>query len=240
MRVTLLLLIVGALLVGGCTVPRASLGPEESHSVPVTDVDALRVSGGTTVEVTLGEEPSLELSGPRRSLRRVTVEVEGDRLSIRPGRTFWWGDAGHIRATLTLPDLAAIDASGAAEVDVAGDLEGHGVDVRASGASDVRAGVTASTTQVRAGGASSIALVGESGDLEARASGSSTLDLGAFETERAAVEASGSSDVAVQTLEELDIEASGASSVEYAGDPGVRQNLSGASEARPTASRSDR
>ncbi|HMJ94174.1 MAG TPA: DUF2807 domain-containing protein, partial [Allosphingosinicella sp.] len=62
--------------------------------VMVTDFDRVQVDGPYQVTLSVGRPSGVIASGSRGALDRVTIEVQGRTLRIRPNRSAWGGYPG--------------------------------------------------------------------------------------------------------------------------------------------------
>jgi hypothetical protein len=132
-----------------------------------------------------------------------------------------------------MPELTAVEASGASEVTLKGFESTEPLNANVSGASQLRGGIEAGDGAFKVSGASRAALTGSAGDVTIEASGASRLDLSDFAVRDADVEASGASTVELNLSGRLDARASGASHVYYAGSPSLGEiETSGASSVK--------
>jgi len=159
MRVVLGLIAASALLVGAASAETRGL----------SGFDAVNASGRVEVEIVVGADYSVELTGPR--VENVLTRVEGGRLEIETRRNRGGGRGRDAHVRITMPSLRALDvaagavltardvnagafalgASSGAVVDVAGACESLALDI--SSGANVRAG-NFRCTDVRAGASS--------------------------------------------------------------------------------------
>ena len=108
---------------------------------------------------------------------------------------------------LTVDDLGALELSGSGEVGAEGiDTDELVVDISGSG--------TMKTS-------------GRAESQEAHVSGSGSYDAQDLESRRVRIDVEGAGSAVVNASEELDAKVGGTGSVEYVGDPTVRQDVSG-------------
>lgn len=200
---------VALLSASACTAGSGNPGQETRQ---VSGFDAIDVSGPFRVSVQVGPAATLELRGDDNVVPKIEAEVGDSTLHLAvPGRIV---TKLPLEATITLPSLVQLDASGAATVTADG-LSGEHVEVGAAGATR-------------------ITLTGHVDAIDIGAAGASTVEAGALTAVRARVDASGASTVEVAARESLHADASGASTVRYHGSPAdLRRDVSGASTIEP-------
>ena len=117
----------------------------------VGDFDRVQVEGPYEVTLATGGSSSARATGDSAGLDRVSVEVQGRLLRIRPNRSGWGGypgdTVGPVRLQITTRALrgAAVLGSGSLAVDRAAGLR---VDLSVSGSGDLAVGSVAADTLV--------------------------------------------------------------------------------------------
>jgi len=182
-------------------------GVSKTESRSVSGYDSVEVHGALQVNIEVGPEASLTITGDDNIVPLIQTEVVGDELvirregSIRPNTT--------LRIVVTTPELEGIEVNGASNASVSG--------------------IATESFEATAHGASKISLDGKTESLEIDAHGASRVEAEGLKTKHAEVDAAGASRVSLGELEKLDASLSGASRCTYAGDPTIDENLSGAS-----------
>ncbi|MFW2381614.1 MAG: head GIN domain-containing protein [Acidimicrobiales bacterium] len=207
-------------------------GDVETRTYSLTNFDQLDVSSAFVADVTVvpGGEYQVEVSADDNLFEELLIEVDGDTLEI--GVRSEWRVRTEIPliATVTMPALKALEASGAAHVTVAAD--GTDIDnIEASGASTVRVtDLDGTDISIDASGASTVELMGiRAEEVSIDASGASRVDLRDLPIENGNVDASGASVVEFGSAAEVDGNASGASSVRVEPSTDVDVDTSGGS-----------
>jgi len=197
----------------------------------VSDFDSLEVSQAFKVTITQGDTSSVVIRIDDNLQPHLRVEQVGQKLSIGLDTDlgFNFGNTT-LEADITMPSLAALEASGACEVTLVDFVIDGDVTLEASGASAIGGNLQAGGVDLTLSGASSASLTGSADGLSVDASGASSADLGAFPVGDVVVVVSGASSATVNASGTLDADASGASNVTYLGSPTLRNvNTSGAS-----------
>ena len=199
------------------------------------DFDRVEISHAFHATITQGDSFAVVVRVDDNLEPLLQVEQVGDTLSI--GLTDETG-FGTLSATLevdiTLPSLAAVDASGASQVvlvDIASPGEIH---LDGSGASRFNGDLEAHGVALTLSGAGSPSLRGGAQELRVVGSGASTADLEEFPVTNAEVILSGAGTTTVVVSGTLSVDASGASRVTYLGSPSLGDvNVSGGSSVEP-------
>ncbi len=201
-----MLVLATAIVSSGCT--RGS-GVSATDTRVVDEFNAIDVGGALSVNVQVGSDPKVEITGDDNIVPEVTTEVRDGTLHLELEGRF--SHELPLTITITNPTLEEVDASGASRVTIQG--------------------IHSESFEADISGASSVKLAGTVATLDADVSGASVLEAKSLVAARGKVEAGGASTAAVHATEAIDIEASGASSVSYSGSPDeVSRDASGSSK----------
>jgi hypothetical protein len=216
MRILTFLLIVFTLATVGCNRVKnvggiAGSGNLKSESRNLSGFKKINAGGAVKLDVTVQKDFAVIVEADDNLLQHVTTEVGGDSLII--GSHDRISPSSQIKVTVSLPELSALDVSGASTATVVG--------------------ATGDDLKLNASGASKIKVDGEAKELSAIASGASNVDAEGLKAENVEADASGASTVIVNAFGKADLNASGASTAIYVDDPKeLKQNSSGASTIR--------
>lgn len=203
-----------------------------SRDVAVGAFDKLVVTSVFRVTVTRGEVPAVKLRVDDNVVDHVVVESSGGRLhiGIRGRHRF---DNTTLTAEVTAGELLGIDASGASQVTMSGDVLAPSVELRAIGASRITGPLETEEARVEASGVSLLGLSGSTGRLVATVTGVSKIELSGLRATAGEVHVSGTSKADVWVTDSLSIDVSGVSSLTYKGKPRIdRQDVSGVASVR--------
>jgi hypothetical protein len=130
-------------------------------------------------------------------------------------------------------NLDRVNASGACDVMVNGELTTRELMVGLSGASDFKGHVNTSSLKFDLSGASDVVVSGKAGDLSIEASGASHFKGYELTADNCRIDASGASDIKITVNKVLNAEASGATNIDYKGSGMIGDiRTSGASNIR--------
>lgn len=178
----------------------------------VGDFDRLEFGGALDVQVRIGSPASVTARVDDNLAELLVVEVRGRTLVLETERKIRPSEG--IRFTIVAPALAAVEASGASTLELAG-YDGLALELSVSGASEAR-------------------VSGRVDELEVHASGASEADLEDLVAAHVIASASGASELVLNATASLDADASGASDIRFLGDPAERDlAATGASEIEP-------
>jgi hypothetical protein len=202
------------LLTGACTTGEGPFGGvvgEGAAERETREIDAftrIDVSGGIEVELTVGEEPALEIEAQPNLLPIIATEVEGGTLRI-DGRKSYTATRT-VRVTVSTPSLEGIVLNGGSRAEVTG-LDEPSLDVELNGGAQLTA-------------------EGSVHDLSVDANGGAQAHLEDVDVAAAAVELNGGSRVEITASDEVTGEVSGGSTLSVTGDARIDVDESGGAE----------
>jgi len=237
-------LLAATVLFSGCCCPWAvtrvargvtlrGSGNLVTQEMNLQDFTHLDISHAFVTDVRQSDTYRVEITVDDNLVDHLDVSKRGDTLYVGMDDISLIGDAT-MRATITMPSLEGLEASGATKVTVTGFRSSAALDIEVSGASSVQGELDCGDVHMRVSGASSVTLDGAGRNANIGVSGASRARLEGFALQNVTVEASGASSATVNVAGRLDAEASGASTVLYAGNPQLgRIEESGASSVKP-------
>ncbi len=208
-------------LVALVAVAAPAWGADRRYSV--TDFDRLVVEGPYTVRVITGRATSAAASGSQQAIDRVSIEVVGRTLRIRPNRSAWGGYPGEgggpvtievtmreLRAaTVAGPGSLAIDRAAGLRVDLA--LEGNGhLSIGSVAADNLTLGLI---------GAGRVELAGTVEQLRATVHGTGEFDGARLRADGANITTDTAGRITVGVSGQATVVASGLGEVEILGNP---------------------
>jgi hypothetical protein len=191
---------------------------DASHSFVVT------VERGQPAAVTIEADDNVD--------EDVIAEVRDEtlHLSVRGGLTL---TDVTLRATVVVPEVDEVIASGAAQIEVIDQVAGDALRAEASGASTVIASVEVRELHAEASGASTILLDGAAETAVLEADGASKIRAEGLTGGDVDVVLSGASSAEVEVTGALDARLAGSSTLRYLGEPtSIDESVSGASRLR--------
>jgi hypothetical protein len=189
----------------------------------VTDFDRVQVDGPFKVTLTTGRASSAAATGSAQALDRVSIEVQGRTLRVRPNRSSWGGypgeGAGPVSIAITTHNLrgASVTGSGSISIDKAAAMR---FDASVSGSGRLEIGnVQADMLTLGLLGAGRIVAGGKAKQLKATIQGSGDLEAAALIAEDAQINADTAGDVVVGVRRAAKITASGSGDTKIIGSP---------------------
>lgn len=193
------------------------------RSYPVTDFDRVQVEGGYEVTLVTGRNSSARAEGSQAALDRVTVEVQGGILHIRPNRSAWGGSSGGnpgpVRIALSTRDLrtATVIGAGILRIDR---VRGLRADLSLSGSGRIEAArVEADNLTLGAIGAGRIVAAGTARQLKVSVQGAAELAAPGLVADDLVVSAETTGDIALAARRTAKVRSGGAGRIAISGTP---------------------
>lgn len=222
------------------TLNRRSAPPPAAPIVRSIDLPPFRriaIDGIANVTLVQGGRNAVELDVPADS-RGVRAVVRGNTLEVAAhegSRAWTWLFGTRERAPLIVVHYQSIDRltlSGAVKV-TAGALRADELTIAASGGSSLRiAALTAKRLVVAGSGALEAHIAGTVDDERVSISGAGSYHGEDLDAQSARVAVSGVGKVVLRVARQLDASISGAGSIDYYGNPEVKQSISGVGRIR--------
>lgn len=187
------------------------------------EFDSLSFSHGFHADIVQGAAYSIELDVADVYLDVLDIEQRGTAIhfgldtSGKLGRT----RSGHLRATITLPELRALAISGGGGATVTGFESDDDFAVSVSGGGHLSGDLKAGDLAADIGGGSRMRLTGSAEDIKLNATGGAKVDLSDFAADNAMVNATGGSKVQLNIDGNLYANATGGSKISYQGEATV-------------------
>jgi hypothetical protein len=193
---------------------------------------AIDASHSFVVTVERGEPAAVTIEADDNIDEDVIAEVRDEtlHLSVRGALTL---TNVTLRATVVVPEVDEVLASGASQIEVIDEVAGDALRAEASGASTVVASVAVRELDAAASGASTVRLEGTAGTAVLAADGASSISAEGLTGGDVEVVLSGASSAEVEVTGALDARLSGSSTLTYLGEPtSIDESVSGASRLR--------
>jgi hypothetical protein len=190
----------------------------------VTDFDRVQVDGPFKVTLATGRASSAAATGSAQALDRVSIEVQGRTLRIRPNRSSSWGGypgegAGPVSIAISTHNLrgASVTGSGSISIDKAAAMR---FDASVSGSGRLEIGnVQADMLTLGLLGAGRIVAGGKAKQLKATIQGNGDLEAANLFAEDAQINADTAGDVVVAVRRTAKVTASGSGDTKIIGSP---------------------
>ncbi|HEY6805769.1 MAG TPA: head GIN domain-containing protein [Pyrinomonadaceae bacterium] len=212
MKTLTLFLMLFALTAVGCHHRVGGVKGSGNRVVQKRDVPAftsISTGGAFDVEVVVQKTQSVEIEGDDNILPLISSEVSGNKLSITSNSNFSVGEPLRIR--ISVPDLVAVDVSGAGKFEVSG-VKNEKFDIDCNGAPVLKVSGSTKTLNIDVNGAAKI-------------------DAQGLHASTGVIESKGISKIDVDVKDHLDVTISGPSVVTYKGDPTVNKTINGPGKA---------
>jgi hypothetical protein len=215
-------LLVAALL-SGCTFGGGVIGSGKTvtREEDYTGFNKVAIGSAFTADISRADKFSVAITVDDNLEKYLRVVQTGDTLKIflDMGTSFSLRGNNTLKATITLPELTGVTASGASRVTITGFKSSATLAADVSGASSLKGDAQTGDARFVVSGASTLILQGTGRNLTLDASGASKVNLEQFATADVHANVSGASSATVNATGRLDAEATGASKLRYTGSP---------------------
>ena len=202
----------------------ASPATATERRIMVTDFDRVLVEGPFEVALTTGRPSSATASGTPQALDRVSIDVQGRTLRVRPNRSAWGGYPGRVaggpvRIAISTRDLVAgaVAGPGSLAIDRA---KGLRVELNVTGSGRIGlAAVEADQLIIGLTGSGRITIAGKAKSLRATIRGTGDLDGAALRADDADIVTETAGTIALTANRAAKIRANGIGEVVIAGSP---------------------
>lgn len=215
------------LWLAGCIVvtPLAAAPPAAMaiREIDLQAFDELELAVPADVEIVIGDRDQARVEAERKVVDSIAFRNRGNRLQVVVARSIQTKEP--IRIRITCRRLVALAAHAATDAHLAG-LEADRLTLVAADSASVRlSGLNLSAFEADITGSASVDAAGKARSQAIRIAGAGSYDAGDLESATVTVTASGSSDVIVDSRISLDAVVSGAATVQYRGNPAVKQSV---------------
>jgi hypothetical protein len=239
MRQSLVAAIAASAMLGGCQAgAHEGAGPTVSRNYNVGNFQQIEVDGPYDVDVRTGSNPGVSARGGEKLLERTTVEVEGDKLVIRPEHNhsffnFGWGSRGKATFTVTVPQLSGAKIAGSGDISI-DKVTGANFDGAVAGSGGLDVG-TLDVQQLKlsiAGSGSLKAGTGKAQSAKYDIAGSGDIEAAAIQTQSLFASIAGSGGIKAHASGTADVSIMGSGDIEVAGGAKCTVNKAGSGSAR--------
>lgn len=193
---------------------------------------AIVVSGGIDLYLSQSDREELAISASEDRFKSgIKTEVTNKVLKIYyDGDKNWNNRNRNLKAYVSFRELEKLEASGASDIIIAGEVKVPSLLIKLSGASDLKGGVQVNSLTINLSGASDVRISGAANEATIDCSGASDVKGFDMVIEKCTAKATGASDINITVNKELNANASGASDIFYKGTAVIiSQQSSGAS-----------
>jgi Putative auto-transporter adhesin, head GIN domain len=176
-------------------------GPVISETREVGEFSSIALRGSAQLQIQVGAPASLKLEGDERAVKRVTTEVDGEKLYIRSSQKDWVfpGGGSRLVVKISVPSLN---------------------ELRLEGGNDVKlSGFNGGSSRIDIEGAANIEAKGQLDELTVHMEGAGHANLRDLIANDATVTVDGVGSVYVHSTESLDATMNGVGAILYSGTP---------------------
>ncbi len=194
--------------------------------------NAIKISGGIDLFLSQYESETVAVSATSEKFKEnLKTVVENNVLKIYyDGGNTWQKGNKKLKVYVSFKTLESLEATGASDIQVAGNITGSSLTIKMTGASEFRGAVKLDMLAIDLTGASDVKISGTATTVSIQSSGASDVKGYELVSDVCTAKASGASDINITVNKELNAHASGASDIYYKGTAEVKEiHSSGAS-----------
>lgn len=216
----------------------ASLVPRDARAArtisrerDLPDFDRLVLQVPANVRIRIGSRSHARIEAEEKVIDRIAFRSDGRTLRVTASGSFQTEQT--IEIELECRKLTALQAQASVDATLEG-LDGKELELTAGDSATVNLErLNLQSLSADIGGSATVNASGKAAEQKAVVAGAATYDARRLQSGTARIEASGSSDVAVDSREVLKVDVSGAATVQYAGKPRLKQSVGGAGTLEP-------
>jgi hypothetical protein len=219
------------------------------RTVEISDVNSLHIEGDGVLEVRIGAEPSLTMTGLKSQLDKMTVDAKGTTLRVRKKGRWWSSESFKINYQVTLKTLEGLNVNGGMAVNVLSPIQADNFEFNLNGGGEVNflamavehrlvlklnggselniPQLKAGELEVKANGAAEITLAGQVHKQILKFNGASEYRAYGLESNVVDIRSSGASEAKLWVKEKLELHLNGAGEIKYYGAPEVHSQIAG-------------
>jgi len=192
------------------------------NRVVKSDFNAVDVSRGMDVYLTVGKENSVSVEADENLHDLITTEVRNGTLYISAKENIYSAKAKKI--FVSVPEIDKIKATSGSDFYSENTITGNNLEVKATSGADIKIMVNVKDLEAGASSGSDIYLKGKAENLDVSAT--SGADIKAYElvAKNCIANATSGSDIMVNVTEKIDASASSGADVKYKGKPEIVQS----------------
>lgn len=197
----------------------APAGPDTSRSFAVGGFTDLVVAGPFDVTVTTGANPSVSAQGPASIVDAMVVQVEDNRLQIRPEGRNWgrWTGASEVKVMVTVPMLTAATLAGSGDMRI-NRLAGERFEGTVAGAGDMDlADIAVRDLELKIAGSGEVDARGRAERADYSIAGSGDMDAAEVTAGNVKIHIAGSGDIEANASGAADVTILGSGDVNVRG-----------------------
>lgn len=221
MKYATLMLLAIAIVLAGTSIGQQSAA-QTSQRRDISGFNSIDVQGGIDVEITQGNDFSVEVEAPDGGPDGLHTQLNGTVLEIHRGAgssRFFGLFSNDYEVHVTLPRLESLSARGGTEIDGMNTITGERLSISARNGSEIDLTVDVGEIEIELSGGSDIDLSGSADTASIHISGGSDFSGPGFTGGDVRIESSGGADTTLTVGNSITGNASGGSDVVYMGNP---------------------
>ena len=206
-----------------CVSYAANNTAEETQVRDVKNFNAVDVSTGIQLYITMGNTESLKIEASEKIINNVRSEVRNGTLHIYVKKTGIlfpsFRSNSSIKAYLSVKELNRLQASAGAQVKSENTIKGNALDLGASSGSHVNMDLAYQELNINSSSGAQMKVKGITKNLKAATSSGGSVNAADLQSEYGRINASSGGHITVNTTTEITASASSGGSIRYSGNP---------------------
>lgn len=238
MRKSIAAIAVATVALTGCGRSHAEeAGPMVSRNFQVGNFTELEAAGPFDVTVRTGTKPGVQVQGNKALVEKLKVDVDGNKLRIRPERSHswfggWHSPRGKATVMVTVPQLQAASLAGAGAIRI-DKVQGEAFNGSIAGSGDlVLQSVDVRNLKVSIAGSGSLAGSGKAQSADYDIAGSGDVKGAGIASEELKVSIAGAGSVRAHATRAAKVDIMGAGDVEVTGGAKCEVHKMGSGDVR--------
>jgi hypothetical protein len=195
------------------------------QSRKITPFNALDISGSFSVVMRIDSTPSVAVEADENLQKHITTKVENGTLVIENEEAIC--GSKDLKIYISTAGIDNIAISGAVDVQCNDTIRSKEMNIEVSGVGGIKLALDVEKLDIGCSGSGNIRLKGKAENANAEISGTGTISAFDLLTWKFTLSNSGVGKADLNVSSDLDVSISGAATVNYKGDPKVKQDISG-------------
>jgi hypothetical protein len=197
-------------------------GTEGKEQRKVGDFNMIEIDGVFNVNISQGSETGLSVEGDKAILEHIITEVEGNTLILKMEDDTDFGDIDPIHINVQVTDLSSVKTTGVGKVESAGFLKFDQFQLTSEGVGAIDLKLSANKLVVKSSSVGAITLAGKVKEADITHNGVGVLQAFELLTQNLTLSSNGIGAAEVYASESIAIDAKGVGSVQYKGNPTIK------------------
>ncbi len=206
---------------------QALAGNENSQTRSVRDFDAIKVSTGVQLYLSMNDRQAVRIEADDEILEDVVTEVKDGTLHIYVRKNnifkfFNWGSKSTVKAYVSATEINSLDASSGAYIRSENTLKGSSLILDMSSGGGMALDLVYKEIKMDGSSGANAKISGRAKNFNVSASSGSNIDARNLEAVNCEARASSGANISMVATDEISAHSSSGGSIRYSGNPGVK------------------